>query len=147
MSCKCSSLSGLCACGGVGLASGPICTTGDCEKGRISIQEMRTTFNALSGNPDFDSVKFRSAVESLEALYAQNTSFFSEWIPFNPNCCAVADIGVQADTLTTRMLQSVGAAPLTPPASAAGFDLNSLMALGGILLGVMFLSNLKGLTR
>jgi hypothetical protein len=139
MSCSCSS--------GLG-ASGPLCATGDCAAGRVSVQEMRSTFDALVANPQFDRWRFESSVVALESTYNATAGWFSEWIPFNPNCCAIKDIGIQADELTRQMLVSVGSADAGQrPASQAGFDLNSLMTVGALLLGVMLLSNVKGLVK
>lgn len=90
-----------------------VCTTAMCSEGRASVQEMRKTFDTLATDENFPKAYFEPTVISLEQSFQANYSIFSEWIPFNPSCCAIKDIGAQADDLTTRMLAAAHAAGVT----------------------------------
>lgn len=97
-----------------------VCTTAMCSQGRASVQEMRNTFDTLSQNPDFTKWYFEPTVISIEKAFQDSYSVFSEWIPFNPSCCAIKDIGAQADDLTIKMLAAAHAAGITTgPGSTA----------------------------
>ncbi len=87
-----------------------ICTTGMCAQGRASVEEMVQVFNQLSNDTSlsFNVARFQSTVESIRAT-ADSYSPLNDWIPFNKECCALKDIGAQADTVTRQMLDSVGA--------------------------------------
>src|SRR5262252_8383947 len=92
-----------------------ICTSTMCADGRVSVQNMRSTFDSLVSNTDFNRSYYEPTVLAIEKSFHDNYSVFSEWVPFNPSCCAVKDIGAQADEVTHQMLQSVGAEAPTAP--------------------------------
>jgi hypothetical protein len=110
---------------------------------------MLATYNQLKGNEDFPINQFRDSVQSLYNAFLDNYSSVSEWIPFNTSCCAVKDIGAQADYVTGQMLKSVGAAPLgpgpgtTPPPIDAG----SIMSLIMVVVGAVVLGQLAPLLK
>src|SRR5215831_8121512 len=89
-----------------------LCTTPMCSQGKASVEQMRATFDRLVSQKSIDRSQFEPLVGAIESSFGQNYSRFSEWIPFNPKCCAIADIGRQAEELTSRMLQSVGLQPM-----------------------------------
>src|SRR5262249_43112152 len=126
-----------------------ICTSAMCAQGRVSVQEMRSTFDELSKRDDFNRGYFEPTVTEIERSYNDSYSIFSEWIPFNPECCAIKDIGSQADSITAAMLTSVHVqAPVPGPASQKPpLDIDNLMTLGALVLGVILLSNLSAIRR
>lgn len=119
-----------------------------CADGRSSVQQMRRTFNVLSGNARFDSARFEPRVLEIEQTLDDLLSVVSDWIPFNPACCTAYDVGKQADTLIDQMNQSAGVATSTGSSSGNdGFDVNSLITLSALAVGAMFLGNLSMFTR
>lgn len=112
----------------------PVCTTPMCTDGRTAVVEMEHTFSYLKQNyPTFNQEYFGPAVASIRASLDAVDSIYADWIPFNPTCCTIEEIGSQADLLTNQMLQSVGASgvPAPPP---AGTDWFSIALLGGLAL-------------
>ncbi len=98
---------------------------------------MRQTFDALSANPAFPRIRFQPTVLSIESAFNAVYSWWDEYIPFNSDCCAVADIGAQAASLTNEMLGSLGATsvpvpPQPPPGSSDPID--SLVWLAGLAI-------------
>lgn len=89
--------------------SNVICTSAMCQQGKASVDTMERTFNVLLGNPLFNRAHFEPTVTSLEQSFQDQWHFYTPYIPFNPACCAIQDIGQQADDLTNAMLASVGA--------------------------------------
>jgi len=85
-----------------------VCTSGECAQGRTSIEEMTATFAQLQSASGFDPSHFEQTVTEIQNTYRNNFSWIDEWIPFNPQCCALKDLGSQADTVTAAMLASVG---------------------------------------
>jgi hypothetical protein len=127
------------------------CTSAMCAQGRVSVQQMRTTFDSLaSSNSNFNRSYYEPTVISIEQAFHDNYSVFSEWVPFNPTCCAVQNIGQQADSLTHDMLQSVGAEtpPVAGPSSGKPpIDINGLITLGALALGAILIANISQATR
>lgn len=126
-----------------------VCTSAMCAQGKASVSEMRRVFNILSGNPSFNRAKFEPSVLSIEQTFDEQYNILSEWIPFNPACCSIKDLGSQADRLTAQMQTAAGAAstPGGPGTSAPGIDLDSLVTLGALALGAIVLSNVAVATR
>lgn len=123
-----------------------ICTTAMCSEGRSNVEQMRRTFNILSGNPAFDAAKFEPRVLEIEQTLDDLLSVVSDWIPFNPSCCVAFELGKQANTVTDDMNRSAGVTTNRPPDNA-GFDVDSLITLGALAVGAIFLGNLGTLTR
>jgi hypothetical protein len=118
-----------------------LCTSAMCAEGKLSVQEMRSTFDSLQAQyPNFQSSFYEPTVVSIEQAFNANYSWFSSYIPFNPECCAIKDIGAQADTVTQQMLASVNAAPsglgpgsTTPPISLGIGSLGFVVGAGLVL--------------
>lgn len=126
-----------------------ICTGPMCTQGKASVDTMDRTFNVLLGNPLFNRQHFEPIVLALEQSFEEQYSFYSPYIPFNPACCGVKDLGAQADKITNDMLASVGAAqPGTGPGSTAPpISGDTIMNLGMLALGVVIVSNVVPLIR
>lgn len=120
-----------------------------CAQGKASIQEMRRVFNILSGNASFNREKFEASVLGIEGAFEDSYSVFSEWIPFNPACCAIKDLGNQADRITTQMLTAAGVAlPGTGPGSQPpAIDLDAMVMLGALALGAVIIGNVSQAVR
>jgi hypothetical protein len=121
-----------------------ICTTVMCSEGKARVSEMRRVFNILSGNPSFNQAKYEPSVLAIEQAFDDQYSLFSEWIPFNPACCAIKDIGAQADALTLQM-QSAAGVGTTPLPVSEGFNLDTVVTLGGLALAAVLIGNLSAL--
>ncbi len=124
-----------------GLASSGICTTPMCDAGAASVAQMQTVFNQLDSA---GQVQFLSSATAINDSFNSIYSWYSDMIPFNPDCCAVQDLGAQADALTHQMQQymSVPAGSQLGPGpgtSAAGMSLPALIVLG--VLGFLALSH------
>lgn len=121
-----------------------ICTAAMCAEGRASVVEMRNTFEQLPNNLQ---PRFKPSVQAVQDTFSNTVSIFSEYIPFNPVCCAAKDIGAQADGLTTQMLAAMHAAGITtgPGSTDPAFDLNALLMLGALAVGLNLLGGLKAL--
>lgn len=112
----------------------PVCTTPMCTDGRAAVVEMEYTFGYLKQNyPTFAAEFFAPAVASTRASLDAVDSFYADWIPFNPTCCTIEEIGAGADVLTNQMLQSVGASAVPHP-PAGGTDWLSVAIIGGLAL-------------
>lgn len=111
-----------------------LCSTPMCAQGRTSVQEMRNMFDTLvSAYTDFDRSRFEPTVVGIERSFNDAYSVFSEYVPFNPTCCTIQQIGAQADSVTAQMLKSVSAvSPSVPgPATASpGFSLPDFSSMG-----------------
>ena len=129
--------------------SDTICTSAMCAQGKASVSEMRRVFNILSGNASFNRAKFEPSVLSIEQAFEEQYNILSEWIPFNPACCAIKDLGNQADRLTVQMQTAAGAAttPGGPGSSQSGLNLDALLMLGALALGAVVIGNLSIATR
>jgi len=114
----------------------PICASGDCQIGKSSVEQMGKTFNVLLQNPNFDRVQFEQQIIAIEQTFEDTYAFYSPYIPFNPTCCAVLEIGKQADSVTAAMLRSVGLQTLPGPSqTGAGSDgLITLAIVAGVAI-------------
>lgn len=118
------------------------CTTAMCARGRTSVNEMQNMYDTLSSDyTDFDRNRFAPTVSGIKKSFDDAYSVFSEYVPFNPTCCTIAELGKQADTVTSQMLQSVSAAPAgqgpssaPPPIDIGGIGNTVLWVIGGILV-------------
>ena len=126
-----------------------ICTSPMCVDGKASVDTMDRTYNVLIGNPRFNRSHFEPIVTALDESFDEQYSFYSSYIPFNPACCAIKDIGAQADKVTNDMLESVGAATAGPgPGTmAGGFNLDAILPLAYLAVGAMVLSNITPFIR
>lgn len=104
-----------------------------CKSGRAAIQRMTWTLAYLKDQyPNFDASRFVPTVESIQSSLAAIDHFYTDWIPFNPDCCEFESLGNQADVMTNSMLQSVGAANIPPPPPET--DWASVIVFGGVAL-------------
>ena len=109
---------------------GLICTTAMCANAKVQVSQMQDTFKQYSNNSDFYA-RFQPAVDSIQAAFDENYSVWSEWIPFNPACCALQDTGNQAEDLTNQMIQYQGG--VTPSMTPRPTDWVTLALIGGAL--------------
>lgn len=102
------------------------CGSPDCESGRRKVTLMSEVYARLGKPPQFGP-----AVESILATFAKINPTVTL---FNSKCCAVRDLGAQAEALTQRMLAAANvAAPPSTTTSSGGWWkwALSLAALGG----------------
>jgi len=117
-----------------------VCTTVQCSQGRVSVEQMQATFDSLKTNPQFNVGSFEPTVLSIKQSFDASYSAIDEWIPFNPNCCAIKDIGAQADLITSRMLASVGSVSPGPgPGTTPDFNIGTGLLAFAIAFGVAYL--------
>ena len=110
-----------------------VCTTPMCKDGRAAVARMDWTFQYLVVQyPNFNKTAYSATVESIKASLAAIDSWYADLIPFNPNCCTMADLGAQADNITNQMLGSVGAVNIPPPPPSTNWA--SLIVFGGVAL-------------
>ena len=120
-----------------------VCTSVMCEDGRRKVSEMWATYDYLLANyPAFNSSQFLPAATTLQQSLEAIDSWYATWIPFNPVCCSIDDIGNQAAQLTNTMLTSVGAArvPSPPPATNWG---NVIVIAGIVLIAAIYSPQIK----
>ena len=112
-----------------------VCMTGDCAAGAASIRQMDSVYQ--SAGPDTQAT-FQSAHDGIMASFNQSYSWYSEWIPFNPGCCGILQLGAQADQLTVQIQRALGQTSITPPpppdTSIAGIPSPWLWIGAGIVL-------------
>lgn len=141
---------GACACSGKrsGLGSldglGDIfCTTPMCSAGQASVQQMLDTFQAL-GSPSQYSGQVAAIKSSFDAVWPGSLYWLEG---FNPACCTVRDIGVQADQLTAQMQPGIpGLGPASQNQSGAGSsDYSGLITLGIVVAAGFALMQVRGL--
>ena len=113
------------------LADSAVCTTPMCDSGSASVSEMDNVYQSL---PIDTQSRFQSAHDSIMASYNANYSFYDDWIPFNPVCCTLQQIGQQADTLTNQMQLALGQVPTAPGpgTQSQGMSLQSMIILGAV---------------
>lgn len=120
-----------------------VCTTTLCKDGRADVQAMWYTLNYLRENyTDFEYSRFQPTCQSIQQELNAVDSWYADLIPFNPTCCTIENIGLEAQAITSQMLTSVGAVgvPAPPPST----DWSTLVFVGGaILLLVVYSPQIK----
>lgn len=86
-----------------------ICTTPMCTAGRASVEQMDSVYQANASNLQ----SFQSAHDAILSTFQSYWITIDEWIPFNPECCAIQQLGAQADQLTMQMQQALGQNPVS----------------------------------
>ena len=140
---------GGCGCGrGVNNGLGDyVCVEGDCAVGEAAVVQMMTVFQA-SGSPPAWAPTVKAIKDSFDAL---DKTISRHLLPFSPACCAIKQIGVQAQQATADMQQ--GKAPnlspgYTPSSSVLDTTIKAALVLGGIFvagwLGVTLYDRAKG---
>jgi len=119
------------------MSNGIMCTTTMCANAKVQLAQMQETYKNYANDGAFVA-RFKPSVDSIQQAFDDNYSVFSEWIPFNPTCCALQDIGNQAEDMNNQMLSYVGAAPITP--TPKPMDINSLLLVGGVIVGLIVLA-------
>ncbi len=119
-------------------ASDGICTTPMCDAGKASVDEMNAVFMQLGESAQSN---FGSSVNAINSAFGNIYSWYSDWIPFNPDCCTMQALGAQADNLTNQMQQALGVVPTGagPGSTGAGMSLTSMILLG--VVGFLALSH------
>lgn len=83
-----------------------ICTEGDCKIGKAAIDQMLQFFAALKAKNQHKS--FEPAVEAIYASYEKQEKQLSRHVPFSTVCCAIKEIGKQAQEVTQQMAAATG---------------------------------------
>lgn len=109
---------------------GLVCTTAMCANAKVQVAQMHSTYEQYANDPAF-AARFKPAVDSIQSAFDENYSVWSEWIPFNPACCALQDTGNDAEDITNKMISYVGG--VTPDVTPAPFDWVTLAVIGGVL--------------
>lgn len=104
-----------------------VCTTPQCTTGEAQVQQMDAVFQSADANTQ---AQFQSAHDAIMASYNETYGMLTNYIPFNPDCCTLADLGNQAVTLQNQMLSAMGqqGTQLQP---SAGLPLGTLILLAG----------------
>lgn len=116
--------------------AGGICTTPMCEDGKASVDQMLSVFHSLY-SPDI----FAPAVQAILDSSNETYSWYSDLIPFNPACCTMQAIGVQANAVTQQMsdwanVHNPGGNPsIQNPATGGGLA-TVLVGLGVLAAGI-----------
>ena len=111
------------------LGAGLTCTTGMCANAKVQLAVMQDTYKQHADDPNFAD-KYKPSVDTLQAEFDASYSIWSMFIPWNPECCKVQDIGNQAEALTNQMLAYVGVQLPNVPQS---FDWTTLAIIGAVL--------------
>jgi hypothetical protein len=112
-----------------------VCTTPMCDSGSASVSQMDALYQQL-GQPS----QYQQAHDAIMASYNQSYSWYSDLIPFNPDCCTLQQIGQQADALSSQMSGgTIGAGPST---QGQGMSLTTILVLGAALyLGMVYFAS------
>lgn len=104
-----------------------VCTTPQCTTGEAQIQQMDSVFQSLSSDLQ---AQYQSAHDAIMSSYNSIYGITTNYIPFNPDCCTLADLGNQAVSLQNQMLSASGqqGTQLQP---SAGLPLGTLVILVG----------------
>jgi hypothetical protein len=100
----------------------------DCVVGSQSVNLMDQTYQAL---PAGSQAQYQQQHDALMTAFNAQYSSWMSWIPFNPSCCAVEQIGEQADNLTSQM---TGGAVTGPSVTPSGIPLPSLPNVTTLLI-------------
>ncbi len=113
------------------LGDSAVCTSTMCDSGSASVTEMDSVYQSL---PSDIQSRFQSAHDLIMAGYNANYSFYDSWIPFNPVCCTLQQIGQQADTLTNQMQVALGQVPSGsgPGTQSQGMSLQTMIVLAAV---------------
>lgn len=112
------------------LRAAAICTTPMCDSGHSSVMQMDSVYLGL--DPEIRN-QFQSSHDAILNTLNNTYSWYSTWIPFNPDCCSMQTLGQQAEQLTAQMQAAAGAVTLgLGPAgdSGSGLSLGAMVALG-----------------
>lgn len=104
-----------------------ICTTPQCTEGEAQVQQMDSVFQSA---PPYVQSQFQSAHDAIMATYNATYGMFTNYIPFNPDCCTLADLGTQAVALQNQILTASGqqGTQLQP---SPGLPLTTIILLAG----------------
>jgi hypothetical protein len=118
-----------------------ICTTPQCDKGEASVAQMDAVFKDLSA--DLQN-HFQSAHDAIMTALNSYWTSLDSYVPFNPACCSILSLGVQADQLTQQMQSAAGQQVTTGPSlqdQQSGCGILDLLGtpgqIGGIALIVL----------
>lgn len=104
-----------------------VCTTPQCTDGEAQVTQMDSVFQNAPANIQ---AQFQSAHDAIMSSYNSVYGAFTNYIPFNPDCCTIGDLGTQAVALQNQMLVSMGqqGTQLQP---SAGLPLTTILLLAG----------------
>jgi hypothetical protein len=110
-------------------------TSGDCGPGADAVNQMDSVFQSA---PAAVQANFQSAHDSIMSQFNSVYSWYSSWIPLNPDCETVCNLGVQAVALMNQIQAAMGQSP-TPSTPGGGINLTGSATMIIIVLGVAFL--------
>lgn len=114
-----------------------ICNTPECTTGEAQINQMDSVFQSAPANVQ---TQFQGAHDAIMSSFNAIYGITTNWIPFNPDCCTIGDLGNQAVALQSQILSAMGQSgtTLTP---SGGFQLPSLQSVTSLLIvaGIVYL--------
>ena len=105
-----------------------VCTTPQCTTGEAQIQEMDATFQSAPANVQ---AQFQGAHDAIMSSYNSIYGVLTNYIPFNPDCCTIGDLGTQAQALEAQILSAMGQSTGTPLTPGQGLPLTTILILVG----------------
>ena len=92
---------------GLGQLGDIICVEGDCKLGESLVTQMKGFYTAVTA-PGFPgatamATKYGPSVSAILKAKSEKETWARRWLPFHPNCCAIRDIGKQAQDITRQM--------------------------------------------
>lgn len=111
--------------------------TTDCNLGATAVQQMDSVFQSA---PASVQANFQSAHDSIMTAFNNVYSWYSSYIPFNPDCATICTIGTQAEQLMQSIQRAMGQNP-TPSGTSGGLDIMTLLlVIGAGYLGLVYLA-------
>lgn len=138
--------------GGLGQLGDVICVEGDCKLGESLVTQMNGFYTAVTA-PGFPGAtamaqKYGPSVSAILKAKSEKETWARRWLPFHPNCCAIRDIGKQAQDITRQMAAdakvvapSVVPVPWTDSGGILGSAVSSLWSLaklGVVVVGGVY---------
>ena len=105
-------------------------TAADCDAGQASVLEMDSVFQSLSSDLQ---AQYRGAHDAIMNAYNGEWYWGINWIPFNPQCGTMQELGNQADALTAQMQSAAGQVPVGVGGPATQASQSSILSglIGG----------------
>lgn len=114
-----------------------VCTTPQCDAGAAAVNAMDSFYQSLDPGTQ---ASYKQQHDSIMTAFNSAYSWYSSYIPFNPTCCTVQQIGQQADALLCTMQGGTGCVPLA--SGSGGMSLTSMIVIGAVAyLGFVYLAS------
>lgn len=105
----------------------------NCDSGQALITQMDGIYQSA---PADIQGQFQAAHDVIMSQYNADWYTGINYIPFNPQCYAIQDLGTQALALSNKMLVAMGQLPLTDPNA---IDWTSIAVIAVVVVvGFMF---------